>query len=708
MKIHFLDTLFNVTGMHAVFATLVASLWLGAAMALLTAIIIVLTKRSGPQLRYKLLTGLLTLFVAATLYIFFDVFSHTINTIENNSVMMIAGNTMIQGTPDNQQQKTITDTLLTFIETHSDIIVSLWFIVICFKCVQLISGLRNVQRLKKRNITEAGSYWNRRMSQLAAKINITKPVVLLQSSLAKIPMVIGHLKPVILFPVGILNALSPNEVEAILLHELAHIKRNDFLVNLLQQFAAVFFFFNPAVLWILSLIKNERENCCDDIAIAVTQDKKIFIRALVTFHEYNNAMSYATAFGGAKNHLLNRVKRIITNNNKTLSNMEKLILTSGIIITCIITVAFSPVRLNDKKTKTKTPASLEGTTQTTASNSVITGETAYQSADFTNEKSISNNDTLPEKEITTDSGYNMNYNGEVDGKRIRLKEENSRIKELYIDGKKIPEDQYDQYKSLVEKIHRQIKENAAQLKINADQLKQKKIEIQKQKELMQKEVEKMKEQSILMQKDFKEQQEILKKQQGEMQKQIGNDSAKVLSQKMQKEFQKQVEQFKIKQVEFQKKVEELRLQQEKLKEIIRDSIKTTISISQQPIAAKSILSVKTANTLAATVAVKPAPELNNAAISLSNIPTVKAQSSVTLAVAPIAASVYTSSISEDIIRELEDAKIITSRNNLSFHLTNDELIVNGVKQPDDIHQKILKKYVRKPEDKISLSYNIHE
>lgn len=221
-------------------------------------------------------------------------------------------------------------------------------------------------------------------------------------------------------------------------------------MNLLQQFAAVFFFFNPAVLWILSLIKNERENCCDDIAIAVTQDKKIFIRALVTFYEYNNAVSYATAFGGAKNHLLNRVKRIITNNNKTLSNMEKLILTSGIIITCIISVAFSPIRLNDKKTKTR--ASLEGTAQTTASDSVITGKTAYQSPDFTNEKSISNNDTLPEKEITTDSGYNVNYNGEVDGKRIQLKEVNSRIKELYIDGKKIPEDQYDQYKSLVEKF----------------------------------------------------------------------------------------------------------------------------------------------------------------------------------------------------------------------------------------------------------------
>ncbi len=62
-------------------------------------------------------------------------------------------------------------------------------------------------------------------------------------------------------------------------------------------------------------------------------------------------------------------------------------------------------------------------------------------------------------------------------------------------------------------------------------------------------------------------------------------------------------------------------------------------------------------------------------------------------------------MSEDIIRELEDANIITTRSNLSFRLTNDELIVNGVKQPDAIHQKILKKYVRKPGDIVSMSYN---
>ena len=711
MTVYFLDTLFNVTGIRVVFTTLVHSLWLGAVMALLAGIIIMLTKKSGPQLRYKLLTGLLILFIASTLYVFCNAFINEINTVQGNNILMIAGNTVTQQARDVQQQNRVIDTLISFIETHADIIVSIWFVSICFKCIQLMSGLHGVYRLKKRNIIEVGTHWNKRMNELAAKINITKPVMLLQSSLAKVPMVIGHLKPVILVPIGILNALPQNEVEAILLHELAHIKRCDFLINLLQQFAEIFFFFNPAVLWILSLIKNERENCCDDIAIAVTRDKKIFIHALVTFQEYNAGMPYATTFPGSRNHLLNRVKRIITNNNKTLNNMEKLILASGIIITCLATVTFSPVHANDKKVKAKRGSEI--TAQTTGVDSTATEETKYQSTDNATAKYITNNDTIPEKEITADSNYNMNYMGDIDGKRIQLKEENSRIKELYIDGKKIPEDQYDQYKNLVDKIHKQMKENAAQLKMNTELLKQEKEKMQKQTEIMQKEAKKMKEQSILMQKDFKDQEELMKQKQLEKQKKAElmnkNDSSmKEQSKKMQIDFIKQQEQFKIKQIEFQKKVEELKLQQQKLKEMIKDSVKIISDLWQQPaIYAKPVLLVKPAVTVNSTPSVKAVTNAN-LATSVNTASTVNIQPDVTVTSAvAVKPAVYltSASMSEDIIRELEDANIITTRSNLSFRLTNDELIVNGVKQPDAIHQKILKKYVRKPGDIVSMSYN---
>ena len=107
-------------------------------------------------------------------------------------------------------------------------------------------------------------------------------------------------------------------------HELAHIRRKDYLVNLVQSFAEVVFFFNPALLWISSLLREERENCCDEVAISHTNDKKQFIHALVAFQEYATHTSNkqpTIAFAGRKNYLLNRVKRIIYNENKKLNAM---------------------------------------------------------------------------------------------------------------------------------------------------------------------------------------------------------------------------------------------------------------------------------------------------------------------------------------------------------------------------------------------------
>ena len=349
-SINVFGNLFNITGMHAVFVMLVDSLWIGALAAVLAGIIITLTKKHGPQLRYQLLTGLLALFALSMVLVFYAAFTKETHVVAdgNNTMIVAATSTTIQAGAIQPEQKNAVDTFMSFIQSNAGIIVSIWLMVILFRCLQLISGLNSLQRMKRVWIMEAGDHWNQKLHELAEKLDIKRPVVFLQSSLAKVPMVIGHLKPFLLFPMGLLNNLPQDEVEAILLHELAHIKRNDFLVNLLQQFAEIFFFFNPAVLWISSLIKNERESCCDDMALSIARDKKIFIHALVAFQEYNAGIKYATTFAGSKNHLLNRVKRIITNNNKTLNTMEKLVLASGIIITCLATVAFNPGKEKDK------------------------------------------------------------------------------------------------------------------------------------------------------------------------------------------------------------------------------------------------------------------------------------------------------------------------------------------------------------------------
>ncbi|MDB5209278.1 MAG: hypothetical protein JWQ30_105, partial [Sediminibacterium sp.] len=129
---------------------------------------------------------------------------------------------------------------------------------------------------------------------------------------------------------GLLAHLPSDEIEAILLHELAHIKRRDYFINLLQSFVETIFFFNPALMWLSSMIREERENCCDDIAISITNSKTKFINALIAFQEYHfSTPSYTVGFPGRKNQLLNRVKRIISDSNKTLNATEKSLLTFG-------------------------------------------------------------------------------------------------------------------------------------------------------------------------------------------------------------------------------------------------------------------------------------------------------------------------------------------------------------------------------------------
>jgi hypothetical protein len=128
-------------------------------------------------------------------------------------------------------------------------------------------------------------------------------------------------------------------VEAILLHELAHIRRSDYFVNFLQNVAETIFFFNPGLLWISSLLREERENCCDDIALSQTRNKKSFVQALINFKEYElYGSDYSTAFPGKKNFLLNRVSRIMGNENKSFGLGEKVFFILGLLIFCVTIV----------------------------------------------------------------------------------------------------------------------------------------------------------------------------------------------------------------------------------------------------------------------------------------------------------------------------------------------------------------------------------
>ena len=166
------------------------------------------------------------------------------------------------------------------------------------------------RRLRRVGVCSASACWQERLDRLAARLKLSKPVVLLESCVAEVPVVIGYLRPVILFPVGLLAGLSPEQAEAILIHELAHIRRHDYLVNLIQCLVEGLLFYHPVVWWVSHIVRAERENCCDDAVVSVRGDAYGYASALATL-EQNRWSRREAALAATGGSLVNRIRRLL-------------------------------------------------------------------------------------------------------------------------------------------------------------------------------------------------------------------------------------------------------------------------------------------------------------------------------------------------------------------------------------------------------------
>ncbi|HJT87838.1 MAG TPA: GWxTD domain-containing protein, partial [Bryobacteraceae bacterium] len=163
--------------------------------------------------------------------------------------------------------------------------------------------------LRRRGVRPAPEHWQERLQVLARRLGVGRRTALLESWLAEVPAVVGHLRPVILVPAGLLTGLPPGQMESILLHELAHIRRYDYLVNALGAAVQGLFFYHPLVWWISGVMHAERENCCDDLAAAASGDRYEYARALAALEEGRQREAALAATGGS---LANRIRRLLT------------------------------------------------------------------------------------------------------------------------------------------------------------------------------------------------------------------------------------------------------------------------------------------------------------------------------------------------------------------------------------------------------------
>src|SRR2546423_9237055 len=118
------------------------------------------------------------------------------------------------------------------------------------------------------------------LARVSRRVRASRAVRLCRSALVEVPTVVGHLRPIILIPASVITGLTPQQLEAVLAHELAHVRRYDYLFNFLQAAAEVLLFYHPAVWWLSRRVREEREHACDDAAVECVGDVLLYARAL--------------------------------------------------------------------------------------------------------------------------------------------------------------------------------------------------------------------------------------------------------------------------------------------------------------------------------------------------------------------------------------------------------------------------------------------
>ena len=153
------------------------------------------------------------------------------------------------------------------------LLVSGWLLGVVFFSARLTRSCWWVRSIRTRDNEPVEAAWLETLDDLRRRLGVSRPVRLLKSALVEVPTVIGWFRPVILLPAATLSGLTPGQLEAILAHELAHVRRLDYLVNAFQCLVETLMFYHPVAWWISRCIREERENCCDDLVIEVCGDR---------------------------------------------------------------------------------------------------------------------------------------------------------------------------------------------------------------------------------------------------------------------------------------------------------------------------------------------------------------------------------------------------------------------------------------------------
>ena len=311
------NSLFDNQFIYALGWTIVHSFWQCLLVLVFLSVGLLLNKNSRPVTRYWLCMAALLCCLVTSI----KTFIYCYQDITQANLLL----EQIQTSGALAQSQTWWVMTFKTINPWLDIIVLLWCVGLTVQALRYIADIILTQRLKYQSVNPLPDQWNNRLQTLVKTLDINRKVQFLQSTKVDIPSVIGHFKPVVLIPLGMLTQLPNEQIEAIILHELAHIKRHDYLVNLIQCLVKVVFFFNPFLLTISKQIDIERENACDDLAVKICGDPLVFAHSLSQFADVTAQSQTVMAVSNDKYLLLARVQRLFSRESKLSTATERLI-----------------------------------------------------------------------------------------------------------------------------------------------------------------------------------------------------------------------------------------------------------------------------------------------------------------------------------------------------------------------------------------------
>lgn len=325
------------------------SLWQAAIIYGLLLVLVAILPRVTAKLKHNLAYGAICMMFTSFIITFF--YSFKWPAAGKSAPVADLGHQLI----NNPYLSGFSDTIGSRTEQFFPLLVGAYTIGLLLQLVILSVGYRKVHLLKQSGKQAVPLAWQITFEELFSKLNLRRQVGFYLSEHVNMPLVVGYFKPVVLFPIALVAQLDIKQVEAILIHELSHIRRNDYLLNLIKTAIETLMFFNPFVWLSGKFINIEREHACDDLVLSLTGTPLTYAHALLKLEilKDKSTPTLSMAASGKQQHLYQRIKRITDMKTNYRNAKQQLFATMLAVVTILSLAWISPAKIVTPKIKPK-------------------------------------------------------------------------------------------------------------------------------------------------------------------------------------------------------------------------------------------------------------------------------------------------------------------------------------------------------------------